>query len=315
MDLQKQQEEKFREACCFGDTDAVMTLISRGVNVNSPHEINGWTGLHWACKRDNVEVVRLLLTKGADIDIENNQAQKPAHLTTNLQILQLLGAEGPTTCEGTAGNEESLPITPNYLSNPPNDYKVQVNPGSAKNLFGKAQTNGIESTDTCSAPLIGKGVPASPAQSSISTSMQDILPRQIPVLVGSAASIFSSYPHPDTVEPRLFGKMVLKVRIANSDDPDFIEIDLQKAQINYSYLLTTCCKEMAVNPQMVERIRKLPNTRLRNDKDVQRLTDYTELELVMKGQSLLPLAREDAQSTSKNNYRSIHGYKTQTILY
>ncbi|XP_050716848.1 ankyrin repeat domain-containing protein 40-like isoform X4 [Eriocheir sinensis] len=288
MDLQKQQEEKFREACCFGDTDAVMTLISRGVNVNSPHEINGWTGLHWACKRDNVEVVRLLLTKGADIDIENNQAQKPAHLTTNLQILQLLGAEGPTTCEGTAGNEESLPITPNYLSNPPNDYKVQVNPGSAKNLFGKAQTNGIESTDTCSAPLIGKGVPASPAQSSISTSMQDILPRQ---------------------------KMVLKVRIANSDDPDFIEIDLQKAQINYSYLLTTCCKEMAVNPQMVERIRKLPNTRLRNDKDVQRLTDYTELELVMKGQSLLPLAREDAQSTSKNNYRSIHGYKTQTILY
>lgn len=290
MDLQKQQEEKFREACCFGDTDAVMTLISRGVNVNSPHEINGWTGLHWACKRDNVEVVRLLLTKGADIDIENNQAQKPAHLTTNLQILQLLGAEGPTTCEGTAGNEESLPITPNYLSNPPNDYKVQVNPGSAKNLFGKAQTNGIESTDTCSAPLIGKGVPASPAQSSISTSMQDILPRQSK-------------------------EMVLKVRIANSDDPDFIEIDLQKAQINYSYLLTTCCKEMAVNPQMVERIRKLPNTRLRNDKDVQRLTDYTELELVMKGQSLLPLAREDVQSTSKNNYRSIHGYKTQTILY
>lgn len=290
MDLQKQQEEKFREACCFGDTDAVMTLISRGVNVNSPHEINGWTGLHWACKRDHVEVVRLLLTKGADIDIENNQAQKPAHLTTNLQILQLLGAEGPTTCEGTAGNEESLPITPNYLSNPPNDYKVQVNPGSVKNLFGKAQTNGIESTDTCSAPLIGKGVPASPAQSSISTSMQDILPRQSK-------------------------EMVLKVRIANSDDPDFIEIDLQKAQINYSYLLTTCCKEMAVNPQMVERIRKLPNTRLRNDKDVQRLTDYTELELVMKGQSLLPLAREDAQSTSKNNYRSIHGYKTQTILY
>lgn len=49
--------------------------------------------------------------------------------------------------------------------------------------------------------------------------------------------------------------MVLKVRIANSDDPDFIEIDLQKAQINYSYLLTSCCKEMAVNPQMVERIR------------------------------------------------------------
>lgn len=42
MELQKQQEEKLREACCYGDTDAVMTLISRGVNVNSQHEINGW---------------------------------------------------------------------------------------------------------------------------------------------------------------------------------------------------------------------------------------------------------------------------------
>lgn len=53
----------------------------------------------------------------------------------------------------------------------------------------------------------------------------------------------------------ILSELVLKVRVADSDDPDFIEIDLQKAQINYSYLLTTCCKEMAVNPQMVERIR------------------------------------------------------------
>ena len=42
MDVRKQQEEKFREACCYGDADAVMNLISKGVNVNSQHEINGW---------------------------------------------------------------------------------------------------------------------------------------------------------------------------------------------------------------------------------------------------------------------------------
>lgn len=61
--------------------------------------------------------------------------------------------------------------------------------------------------------------------------------------------------------------------------------------------------------------RKLPNTRLRNDKDVQRLCDFMELELVIKGQNRLPVSRNDTQSTSKNNYKSIQGFKNQTILY
>lgn len=81
------------------------------------------------------------------------------------------------TCEGTAGNGDTLPITPSYLSNPPIDYKVQVNP-SMKNPFGKAQTNGIESADTCSASQIGKGVPVSPSQSPVCSSVQDTSSRQ-----------------------------------------------------------------------------------------------------------------------------------------
>lgn len=50
-------------------------------------------------------------------------------------------------------------------------------------------------------------------------------------------------------------ELVLKVRIANTDDPDFIEIDFPITHMNFSQLLTVCCKELAVNPQMVERIR------------------------------------------------------------
>lgn len=291
MDVQKQEEEKFREACCFGDIDAIMTLISRGVNVNSQHEINGWTGLHWACKRGHTEIIQLLMSHGADAEIENNQAQKPANLATSAQILQLLGAEITPATEGTTGNTDSLPITPNYIANPPIDYKVPVNPVSMKNPFGKPLTNGIESADSCSVSQYGNGVAAHPStQTPGSNYLQDSLARQNK-------------------------EIVLKVRLAHSDDPDFIEIEFHKAQINYSSLLTTCCREMAVNPQLVERIRKLPNTRLRNDKDVQRLTDYTELELVMKGQSRPPVVRSDTQSTSKNNYSSIHGFKNQTILY
>ena len=40
------------------------------------------------------------------------------------------------------------------------------------------------------------------------------------------------------------------------------------------------CKEIGVNPHTVERIRKLPNTKLRRDVEVHRLENYTELELV-----------------------------------
>ncbi|KAK8718849.1 hypothetical protein OTU49_014424, partial [Cherax quadricarinatus] len=284
MDVQKQNEEKLREACCYGDTEAILALVSRGVNINSKHDINGWTGLHWACKRGNLEIVHLLLANGADPELENNQLQTPAQLTTNPQILQLLGVEAGVSSEGTTANSDSLPITPNYLAHPPIDYKVAI---GAKTLSGKPITNGL-----------GEGNGHQNAASHATA----------PGPVPNPPSNYDYF-------ARQTKELVLKVRVANTDDPDFIEVDFQRAQMKYSHLLTTCCKELAVNPQLVERIRKLPNTRLRNDKDVQRLCDYTELELVIKGQNRLPVSRSDTHSTSKNNYKSIHGFKNQTILY
>ena len=49
------------------------------------------------------------------------------------------------------------------------------------------------------------------------------------------------------------------------------------------------CKELGVNSATVERIRKLPNTKLRRDVEVRRLENYTELELVQN--SLSDLAK------------------------
>ena len=36
-------------------------------------------------------------------------------------------------------------------------------------------------------------------------------------------------------------------------------------------------------PQVIDRVRKLPNTLVRSDRDVRRLMDYQELELVLRG--------------------------------
>lgn len=76
--------------------------------------------------------------------------------------------------------------------------------------------------------------------------------------------------------------VILKVRVAHAD-PDFIEIDVPKSELNLESLKSILCSEMEIsNPDSVERIRKLPNTRLRRDVEVARLKDYSELELVVK---------------------------------
>lgn len=42
VDHEKLLEENLREACSLGDIEAVEALISKGVNVNSRNEVNGW---------------------------------------------------------------------------------------------------------------------------------------------------------------------------------------------------------------------------------------------------------------------------------
>lgn len=101
-------------------------------------------------------------------------------------------------------------------------------------------------------------------------------------------------------------ELVLKVRIQGSPDPDFIEIEIPKWKLTYENLLKTCCEELYISEAQVERIRKLPDTRLRKDNDVRRLTDFQALEVVL---------RDVGTEKSTNCYQSISSCKNQTILY
>ncbi|KFW83498.1 Ankyrin repeat domain-containing protein 40, partial [Manacus vitellinus] len=84
-------------------------------------------------------------------------------------------------------------------------------------------------------------------------------------------------------------ELVLKVRIQNPNlrENDFIEIELDRQELTYKELLRVSCHELGVNPEHVQKIRKLPNTMLRKDKDVARLQDFQELELVLSDRNLL----------------------------
>lgn len=72
---------------------------------------------------------------------------------------------------------------------------------------------------------------------------------------------------------------MVKCRIANSMEKDFVEVDVPS--LTYTRLLQSCCEELEVEQAAVAKIRKLPNVLVRKDKDVLRLSDQQELELVL----------------------------------
>jgi hypothetical protein len=80
-------------------TPALMiSLISAGAEVEAP-DVHGMAPSHWACKRGNVECLRLLLDSGAEADAESRGAGgcTPAHLAAkngHAGCLSLLLARG-----------------------------------------------------------------------------------------------------------------------------------------------------------------------------------------------------------------------------
>jgi len=245
-------EEKLREAACFGDIDGVKELITKGVNVNSQHDINGWTALHWAAKRNHLNIVNKLLNHGADKSIKTNKGEMPGSLTTEgvIKVLLTANLNNSTNATPTAKapspapvkSEDKLAITPNYIRSPVLGYKVDTR---------------------------DKDLPVA---------QQEKRPR-----------IENSAPppaHRRQVLTTLGHEMILKVRVAEHEDPDFIEIEIPGDSLTMDTLALVAASELGVDASQVERLRRLPNTRLRRDKEVARLPDYTEIELVMNHEAM-----------------------------
>lgn len=247
----------------MGDVEAVQLLLSQNVDINSKNQVNGWTALHWACKRNNEQVVKLLMNHGADFTIVNDDGRKApeylSHSSGNLSKMAYLFGGTTTTAEhneGGGGESEHVNLTsaakftPNYLRNPPINGQVDV------------------------------GARYRPRHTDISALPTTNLPASNDA------------------------DLILKVRIHGSHDPDFIEIEIPRWKLTYTNLMHICCEELEVKVSQVERIRKLPNTRLRKDNDVKRLNDYSSLEILLKS----PI------TDKHNSYPSI-STKDQTILY
>lgn len=376
--LDKELQERLREAAALGDIDEVRSLVESGVNVNSQNEINGWTCLHWACKRNHRHVVSYLLNSGADKDILTAKDEQAAQLTSKPEIKRLLGVEVDEVAEV---KELDLPFIPNYLTNPPflyskMDNKAELILNSLTNQNGAggdssddahsnpaslspahepqslpsdgpaapkeqgafvpvAEQNGSSSSSRTSRSVVngapppdvsveprlvshgeypypvahngpvrspplhapGPGTTSSSssqaqaananASANPSLSRQQSLPPQLSCGQGGAGAVPAPAFQPfffTSTFPVNVHELVLKVRIQNPNarENDFIEVELDRQELTYRSLLRVCCRELDVSAEHVEKIRKLPNTMLRKDKDVARLQDFQELEVVLE---------------------------------
>uniref|UniRef100_A0A3Q3VXP7 Uncharacterized protein n=1 Tax=Mola mola TaxID=94237 RepID=A0A3Q3VXP7_MOLML len=156
ISLDKELQERLREASAIGDIDEVRTLVESGVNVNSQNEINGCLftkHIKWACKRNHKHIVSYLLSCGADKEILTSKDELASQLTSKSEIKRLLGVEIEEVPEV---KEPELPIIPNYLSNPPFMYSKLDNNSElilAQHLTQNGSGDHEENTHSDSASL------------------------------------------------------------------------------------------------------------------------------------------------------------------
>lgn len=74
--------------------------------------------------------------------------------------------------------------------------------------------------------------------------------------------------------------LLVKIRVCDSGESDFYEVELPS--LTYEALLKYSAEELEVDVSQISKIRKLPNVLLRRDRDVQRLAEGQELEVVLK---------------------------------
>ena len=81
-------------ACAREKTEVIKTLINIGANIEAIDPIyHGWTPLHWAVVRNNMEIVLMLLENGADLDASDHFNDSTLHWAIqkdNCQMSELL---------------------------------------------------------------------------------------------------------------------------------------------------------------------------------------------------------------------------------
>lgn len=93
-------EIKFFDAVIKNNTELVLSILERGVDINTKHDDDdevdwmeeGYTALHYACHHRIENMVDLLLGEGADVEITESTGKKPLHIACRYGYIDIIEA-------------------------------------------------------------------------------------------------------------------------------------------------------------------------------------------------------------------------------
>lgn len=95
------------------------------------------TALHWAAKRNQLEIAQYLVDNGADISTQSFSKEVPADLTTNPALTNLLGSpkmKSDLPVNKIENGNDQVPYVPLYLLNESLTHKVRIDDSPSKAL-------------------------------------------------------------------------------------------------------------------------------------------------------------------------------------
>lgn len=234
MDQEYQKNEKFRELCYIGDMELIKNFYrSNNPDINSQNKVNGWTCLHWACSKNNLNLIQYLCENGANQEIKNKDGKTPIEYIQDKNIQKNLGLNFPNNDNEELTNKSNL--IPNFLKNPQFHY-------ANKSLYDSEPIRQNTKIDVDINPNVGQMLDKSPKIS----------------------------------------KEKITIRVRSNFDEDFIEIDIDKQNLDFEMFKKVCQAELeGINENFrIYKIRKLPNILIRNTNDIKRLQNEQEIEFV-----------------------------------
>lgn len=269
MDLSESLNEKLREAACIGDVQQVTKLLSsKDVDVNSKHKVNGWTALHWASKRGHAIIVSTLLNNFADKNIKNNNNQIPSSLAKDKSVLELLQ---PTEDNSTASKnipvsekESTKSFVPNYIKYPVFPYSESISlPNFSNNSDEEFKTTA--SNNRVCTPDIDENNTSKPSKLGSFYKITNI--QFTPPSLWSPCGLLLI---PDS--------FVFKVRI--NPCQYFTEVIFPRNHdTSFANFVAVSLRELNKTDLPIKNIIKLPDTIIKTDMDIKRLTDYQCIEI------------------------------------
>ena len=117
LEITSELIKRFIDAARFDDFNEVINMLRVGVPVNSQDK-DGYSALYWAVFNDNTDVVDMLISKKADVNVRNSHYWTPLHAAAHNSITEMVKFLLQNGAEPSIRNnrgETALDIARTYL--------------------------------------------------------------------------------------------------------------------------------------------------------------------------------------------------------